>query len=150
MNKTIQKGFTLIELMIVVAIIAILAAIAIPQYQNYIARSQLSRAVGETGSLKTAVEDCETQSDSLCKNASITSDLTTSAPLAVGSGVTIGTDGTATIVMTLNGNVSSLVKSGTVTWSRSADTASPADAWTCAITGMSGSVANAPKSCKAT
>ncbi|MBF7689937.1 pilin [Acinetobacter pollinis] len=53
-----QKGFTLIELMIVVAIIGILAAIAIPQYQNYIARSQVSRAVAEAGSIKTAVETC--------------------------------------------------------------------------------------------
>ncbi|WP_440454436.1 pilin [Psychrobacter sp. ASPA161_9] len=53
-----QKGFTLIELMIVVAIIGILAAIAIPQYQNYIAKSQVSRAVAETGAIKTAYETC--------------------------------------------------------------------------------------------
>ena len=58
MNANIQKGFTLIELMIVVAIIGILAAIAIPQYQTYIAKSQVSRVMGETGNLKTAVEDC--------------------------------------------------------------------------------------------
>ena len=56
--NTVQKGFTLIELMIVVAIIGILAAIAIPQYQNYIAKSQVSRAMSESGGLKTVVESC--------------------------------------------------------------------------------------------
>lgn len=56
--KSMQKGFTLIELMIVVAIIGILAAIAIPQYQNYIAKSQVSRVMSETGSLKTVIETC--------------------------------------------------------------------------------------------
>ena len=54
MNKQ-QKGFTLIELMIVVAIIAILAAIAIPQYNDYTARSQLSEAVVLLGGLKTPI-----------------------------------------------------------------------------------------------
>nr|P19528.1 RecName: Full=Type IV major fimbrial protein FimA; AltName: Full=351 antigen; AltName: Full=Pilin; AltName: Full=Serogroup H; Flags: Precursor [Dichelobacter nodosus]AAA23336.1 prepilin [Dichelobacter nodosus] len=56
--KSLQKGFTLIELMIVVAIIGILAAIAIPQYQNYIARSQVSRVMSETGQMRTAIETC--------------------------------------------------------------------------------------------
>lgn len=56
--KSMQKGFTLIELMIVVAIIGILAAIAIPSYQNYIARSQVSRVMGEAGNIKTAVDNC--------------------------------------------------------------------------------------------
>ena len=53
-----QQGFTLIELMIVVAIIGILAAVAIPQYQNYVIKSQVTRAIAEASDLKTAVETC--------------------------------------------------------------------------------------------
>ena len=52
-----QKGFTLIELMIVVAIIGILAAIAIPAYQNYIARSQMTEAMTLASAQKGAVAE---------------------------------------------------------------------------------------------
>lgn len=57
MKKNLQKGFTLIELMIVVAIIAILAAIAIPAYQNYIAKSQFSESQTVSDGIKLATAE---------------------------------------------------------------------------------------------
>lgn len=53
-----QSGFTLIELMIVVAIVAILAAIALPAYQTYTKKAKFSEVIAATGGFKTAVEVC--------------------------------------------------------------------------------------------
>lgn len=57
-KRQVQKGFTLIELMIVVAIIGILAAIALPAYQDYTARAKFAEVISVAGSYKTAVNMC--------------------------------------------------------------------------------------------
>lgn len=60
--QTAQKGFTLIELMIVVAIIGILAAVALPAYQDYTVKAKLGNAMSAAAPLKTAVSVCAQES----------------------------------------------------------------------------------------
>jgi len=73
-----QKGFTLIELMIVIAIIGILAAIAIPAYQNYIAKSQVAEAFTLAGGLKTNIAT-NRQTGTCFANGGITASTSTAA-----------------------------------------------------------------------
>ena len=70
MNKKIQQGFTLIELMIVVAIIGILAAIAIPAYQNYTIRAQVSEGLTLASPVQTAIAEYYQENGSVTTNLS--------------------------------------------------------------------------------
>ena len=77
--KSLQKGFTLIELMIVVAIIGILAAIAIPAYQDYTIRAQVTEGMNLADAVKVAVADYYTQN-----GAFPAAGLATAAPTGLG------------------------------------------------------------------
>lgn len=158
--NTVQKGFTLIELMIVVAIIGILAAIAIPAYQNYTAKSQASVALADITGAKVNIE--AKLSEGL--------DATSAAALETGSmvgvknvtstcsgiGVNISKEGAVAVTCKVKG--SSKVQDQFISWVRSSDknavkedkannvsaAAEKTGSWEC-VTTISSSLA--PKNC---
>ena len=104
--RNMQKGFTLIELMIVVAIIGILAAIAIPQYQDYITRAKWQDNISRVQSYKTAIGECLQNSNgdlTLCDTIAEIATVTGAAAPAAGGNLATFTQTVATAAMVLTG-----------------------------------------------
>lgn len=119
MKTTIQKaqqGFTLIELMIVVAIIGILASVALPAYQNYTAKARFSEVILATSSSKMAIEVCIQSGSTACVVPVFTAtNNVASVVVTTGTGVITATGtaaaGSATYILTPN-----TLASGQVVW----------------------------------
>ena len=139
-NLKQQGGFTLIELMIVVAIIAILAAIAIPAYQSYTARAQVSEAVNLAGGLKPTVVEIYNEEGAFDNADSGSNGLPTAAEVkgkyvasvTVTNGQIVATMKSSGVAEPLQGGtlmLSPTTNTGSIEWTcKSAGTASPIDA----------------------
>jgi type IV pilus assembly protein PilA len=121
MKRRAQAGFTLIELMIVVAIIGILAAIAIPQYQNYVTRSKWQDNIAKTATTKLAIAECAQNNNgdlSLCNSdTKLTSEVGYAGypPANQGNLASLSVGGNAVMTITGTASVGSCVVTATPT-----------------------------------
>ena len=132
--RNIQKGFTLIELMIVIAIIGILAAVALPAYQDYTVRAKLSEAVLAASSARTAVSEAYASLGEM-KNAAASMGVQPQSSKYVGSvgwAATSTTVGVITVTSVSTTDLPTDARGMTITLTGTGDPTSGKVAWVCA------------------
>jgi len=148
----LQKGFTLIELMIVIAIIGILAAIAIPAYQDYTVRSKVSEGLNIAGAAKLAVAETVQTLGRFPTSGNISYGLPNSSSIqgTYVSQVAVDTSGaTGTITITMNQNVGGTPTANGTALTLTPQTGAGSVQWTCAPASSSGVPAKyLPASCR--
>jgi type IV pilus assembly protein PilA len=140
--KRVQKGFTLIELMIVVAIIGILAAVALPAYQDYTIRARVSELVLQASGFKTSVAEAA-QSNATLTNSGVGLTVTVSGRVSGGSVTDNG-------VITIAGSGAS-TSVGTVVTIILTPTFNPADGkviWSCTVGSLATQGRYVPAECR--